>query len=99
MEQELVGEQEVDMLTEAILESSGYWIVSVAITILMAAGTTALGVMLYKYLAKRCERWEHIKQVLKGQDKKSLLEENKEIDDFGKTIWGTILLKYAKYLK
>ncbi len=78
MEQELVGEQEVDMLTEAILESSGYWIVSVAITILMAAGTTALGVMLYKYLAKRCERWEHIKQVLKGQDKKSLLEENTE---------------------
>ena len=78
MEQELVGEQEADMLTEAILESSGYWIVSVAITILMAAGTTALGVMLYKYLAKRCERWEHIKQVLKGQDKKSLLEENTE---------------------
>ena len=67
MEQELVGEQEADMLTEAILESSGYWIVSVAITILMAAGTTALGVMLYKYLAKRCGRWEHIKQVLKGQ--------------------------------
>ncbi len=78
IEQELVGEQEADMLTEAILESSGYWIVSVAITILMAAGTTALGVMLYKYLAKRCGRWEHIKQVLKGQDKKSLLEENTE---------------------
>ena len=30
------------------------------------------------------------------QEKLQLLEENKEIDDFGKTIWGTILLKYAK---
>ncbi len=77
-ELELIGEQEMDMVTEAILESSGYWIVSVIMAILMAAGTTALGVMLYKYLAKRCGRWEHIKQVLKGQDKKGLLEENTE---------------------
>lgn len=80
MEQEMMLEQEVDLLTKSILESPGYWIVSIAMTVLMAIGSTAVCIMLYKYLAKRCGRWEHIRQAIRGQDRnKTVKEENMQV--------------------